>query len=320
MIILAIETSCDETSVAILEDKKVLSNVTISQVLEQQKYGGIVPGLAAKLHLENIQKVLKNALFEAQIEQNKIDYIAYTEKPGLVICLQIGKVIAETLALYLNKPLIPGNHLEGHIYASLLETEGEWKFPALALVISGGHTQFYYLKKHLEFELLGQTLDDAVGECLDKISLLLGRNYPGGPVIENLARRGKNAYQLPLTKLDDTYDFSFSGLKTAVRLLIEKEGRELNASDLAYSLQYTLARILTFKIEKVMQKKKVNAVILGGGVVANKYLTDYLKKFLQEKDENIDLFFPQRKYCLDNAAMIGVLTYYKVNLIPYQYK
>jgi len=182
----------------------------------------------------------------------------------------------------------------------------------LALVISGGHTQLYYLKKHLEFELLGQTLDDAVGECLDKISLLLGYNYPGGPVIENLARRGKNTYQLPLTKLDDTYDFSFSGLKTAVRLLIEREGRKLNTSDLAYSLQYTLARILTFKIEKIMQKKEVNAVILGGGVIANKYLTDYLKKFLQEKDENIDLLFPQRKYCLDNAAMIGVLTYYKV--------
>jgi len=154
-------------------------------------------------------------------------------------------------------------------------------------------------------------LDDAVGECLDKISLLLGHNYPGGPVIENLARRGKNAYQLPLTKLDDTYDFSFSGLKTAVRLLIEREREKLNASDLAYSLQYTLARILTFKIEKVMQKKKVNTVILGGGVVANKYLTDYLKKFLQGKDENIDLLFPQKKYCLDNAAMIGVLAYYK---------
>jgi N6-L-threonylcarbamoyladenine synthase len=182
----------------------------------------------------------------------------------------------------------------------------------LVLIISGGHTQLYYLKKHLEFELLGQTLDDAIGECLDKISLLLGYSYPGGPVIENLARKGKNTYKLPLTKLDDTYDFSFSGLKTAVRLLIEKEGKNLNANDLAYSLQYTLAKILTFKIEKVLQAKKVNTVILGGGVVANKYLTDYLREFLQKKDKNISLFIPQKKYCLDNAAMIGILTYYYI--------
>jgi N6-L-threonylcarbamoyladenine synthase len=185
----------------------------------------------------------------------------------------------------------------------------------LALIISGGHTQLYYLKKHLEFQLLGQTLDDAVGECLDKVSLLLGYSYPGGPVIESLAREGKNSYQLPLTKLDETYDFSFSGLKTAVRLLIEKEGKKLNANDLAYSLQYTLAKILTFKIEKVLQTKKINTIILGGGVVANKYLTDYLKKFLQKKGKNISLFIPQKKYCLDNAAMIGILTYYKLKNI-----
>jgi N6-L-threonylcarbamoyladenine synthase len=186
----------------------------------------------------------------------------------------------------------------------------------LALVISGGHTQLYYLKKHLKFELLGQTLDDAVGECLDKISLLLGHSYPGGPVIENLAKGRKNTYQLPLTKLDDTYDFSFSGLKTAVRLLIEREGEKLNAGDLAYSLQHTLAKILTFKVEKVMQAKKINTVILGGGVVANKYLTNYLKKFLQNK--NVSLLMPQKKYCLDNAAMIGVLTYYKITLVFHQ--
>ncbi|RHZ37103.1 tRNA (adenosine(37)-N6)-threonylcarbamoyltransferase complex transferase subunit TsaD [endosymbiont GvMRE of Glomus versiforme] len=315
MIILAVETSCDETSIAVLENKKVLSNITISQIWEQQKYGGIVPDLAAKLHLENMQEVLKKALAKAQIEQEKIDYIAYTEKPGLVICLQIGKVIAETLALYLNKPLIPCNHLEGHIYASLLENTEEWKFPVLALVISGGHTQLYYLKKHLDFELLGQTLDDAVGECLDKVSLLLGYTYPGGPVIEKLALRGKNTYPLPLTKLDDTFDFSFSGLKTAVRRIIERKKFEnnltqLNINDLAYSLQHTLAKILTFKIKKFLNENKINTVVLGGGVIANKYLTDYIQKFLQDK--NIKLFLPQRKYCTDNAAMIGILAYYKL--------
>jgi len=166
----------------------------------------------------------------------------------------------------------------------------------------------------LEFELLGQTLDDAVGECLDKVSLLLGYNYPGGPVIENLAREGKNTYRLPLTKLDDTYDFSFSGLKTAVRLLIEREGKELNVNNLACSLQHTLAEILTFKIAKILRAKKINTVILGGGVVANEYLTDRLKKFLQKKDEKINLFIPHRKYCTDNAAMIGVLAYHKIKI------
>ncbi|KLL03893.1 MAG: O-sialoglycoprotein endopeptidase [Mycoplasmataceae bacterium CE_OT135] len=315
MIILAIETSCDETSVAVLENQKVLSNITISQIWEQQKYGGVVPDLAAKLHLENIQKVLKRALSAARIEQEKIDYIAYTEKPGLVICLQIGKVIAETLALYLDKPLIPCNHLEGHVYASLLETTEEWQFPALALVISGGHTQLYYLKKHLDFELLGQTLDDAVGECLDKVSLLLGHTYPGGPIIEKLALTGKNTYPLPLTKLDNTFAFSFSGLKTAVRRIIEREKSEnsltkLNINNLAYSLQYTLAKILTFKVEKALHEKKINTLVLGGGVIANKYLADYFQRFLQNK--SVKLFLPQKKYCTDNAAMIGILAYYQV--------
>jgi len=182
MLILAIETSCDETSIAILENKKVLSNITVSQILEQQKYGGVFPNLAVKLHLKNIQKVLLLALSEAKISPEQIDYIAYTEKPGLVICLQIGKIMAETLALYLNKPLIPCNHLEGHIYASLLEkaVEREWEFPALALIISGGHTQLYQINSHSQFILLGETLDDAIGECLDKSAILLGYNYPGG--------------------------------------------------------------------------------------------------------------------------------------------
>jgi len=190
----------------------------------------------------------------------------------------------------------------------------------LSLVISGGHTQLYYLKRHLDFELLGETLDDAVGECLDKVSLLLGYTYPGGPIIEKLALTGKNSYPLPLTKLDNTFAFSFSGLKTAVRRIIEREHsesspRKLNINDLAYSLQYTLAKILTFKIEKALNKRKVNTVILGGGVVANKYLTDYIQKFLQKKNKNIKLFLPQKRYCTDNAAMIGILAYYKINII-----
>jgi len=193
------------------------------------------------------------------------------------------------------------------------------------LVISGGHTQIYYLKKHLEFELLGQTRDDAMGECLDKVSLLLGYTYPGGPVIERLALTGEDTYSLPLTKLGKSYDFSFSGLKTAVRKIIEQSNKSngmeqhnneiiqpkqaLNVNDLAYSLQSTLAKILIFKIEKVLDCKQVNTIVLGGGVVANQYLTNRLQKFLQNKE--INFLVPQKKYCTDNAAMIGILAYYK---------
>ncbi|CAG8480398.1 453_t:CDS:1 [Ambispora leptoticha] len=248
MIILAIETSCDETSIAILENKKVLSNVTVSQILEQQKYGGVMPNLAAKLHIKNIQKVLFQALKEAQKSPLEIDYIAYTEKPGLIICLQIGKIIAETLGLYLNKPILPCNHLEGHIYASLLDKKEEWGFTALALIVSGGHTQIYQVNNHSDFVLLGETLDDAAGECLDKSAILLGYTYPGGPIIEKLALDGQNTYQLPFPKNDNSLDFSFSGLKSEIGRLVKT--KNINVRDLACSLQNILAEILVKKLKK----------------------------------------------------------------------
>ncbi|CAH1756449.1 3920_t:CDS:10 [Entrophospora sp. SA101] len=244
MIILALETSCDETSVAILENKKVLSNITISQILEQQKYGGVMPSLAAKLHIKNIQKVLSNALSKAKISPEKIDYIAYTEKPGLIICLQIGKIVAETLSLYLNKPLITCNHLEGHIYASF-----------------GGHTQLYQLNSHFDFVLLGETLDDAIGECLDKSAILLGYDYPGGPIIEKLALKGKNIYKLPFPKNDESLDFSFSGLKSEISRLVSKERENINANNLACSLQdenYS-NELIKKEIEMLTIGKYVNA-------------------------------------------------------------
>jgi N6-L-threonylcarbamoyladenine synthase len=282
MIIVALETSCDETGIAILENKKVLSNITISQILEQQKYRGVMPNLAAKLHLKNIQPVLSRALNEAQIAPEKIDYIAYTEKPGLIICLQIGKIVAETLALYLNKPLIPCNHLVGHIYASLLGEKEEWKFPALALIISGGHTQIYQLNKHLDFSLWGETLDDAIGECLDKSAILLGYNYPGGPIIEKLARTGQNTYKLPLPKNDETLDFSFSGLKSEISRLAKKEGQNLNIPDLTCSLQHTLAEILTKKLKNAWLISQARTIIIGGGVIANQFLRNYLTENIKK--------------------------------------
>ncbi|KLL03074.1 MAG: O-sialoglycoprotein endopeptidase [Mycoplasmataceae bacterium RV_VA103A] len=312
MIIISLETSCDETSVAILENKKVLSNITISQILEQQKYGGVMPSLAAKLHVKNIQKVLKKTLSTAKISPQQIDYIAYTEKPGLIICLQIGKIVAETLALYLNKPLLPVNHLEGHIYASLLEKNEEWEFPALSLIISGGHTQIYRLNSHSDFILLGETCDDAIGECLDKSAILLGYNYPGGPAIEKLAQTGKNTYRLPFPKNDESFDFSFSGLKSEISRLISKEKENINVNDLACSLQCILAEILTKKLKRAWLTVRAKTIIIGGGVIANKFLRNYLTKNLQKWDKKIKIFFPEIKYSTDNAAMIGVLAYYKI--------
>nr|CAG8433670.1 12632_t:CDS:2 [Entrophospora candida] len=263
-----IETSCDETSIAVLENKKILSNVTISQILEQQKYGGVMPSLAAKLHVKNIQKVLQKALQEAKISPEKIDYIAYTEKPGLVICLQIGKAVAETLSLYLNKPLFPINHLEGHVYAS-------------------------------------EKLDDAIGECLDKSAILLGYNYPGGPIIEKLALSGEKNYKLPLPKNDKSLDFSFSGLKSEISRLVNSEKKNLNVNNLACSLQHTLAEILTKKLKRAWLITHAKTIIIGGGVIANYFLRNYLTREIKKWDKNIDIFIPNIKYSTDNAAMIG---------------
>ncbi|CAG8535329.1 33492_t:CDS:2, partial [Racocetra persica] len=222
LLILIVETSCDETSTAILENKKVLSNITISQILEQQKYGGVMPSLAAKLHIKNIQKVLKKTLFTAKISPKQIDYIAYTEKPGLII--------------------------------------------SLALIISGGHTQMYQVNNHFDFILLGETCDDAIGECLDKSAILLGYNYPGGPIIEKLAQTGKNTYRLPFPKNDESFDFSFSGLKSEISRLISKEKENINVNDLACSLQCILAEILTKKLKKAWLTVRAKTIIIGGGI------------------------------------------------------
>ncbi|CAG8533436.1 15754_t:CDS:2 [Cetraspora pellucida] len=237
LLILIVETSCDETSTAILENKKVLSNITISQILEQQKYGGVMPSLAAKLHVKNIQKVLKKTLSTAKISPQQIDYIAYTEKP---------------------------------------------EFPALSLIISGGHTQIYRLNSHSDFILLGETCDDAIGECLDKSAILLGYNYPGGPIIEKLAQTGKNTYRLPFPKNDKSFDFSFSGLKSEISRLISKEKENINVNDLACSLQCILAEILTKKLKRAWLTVRAKTIIIGGGVIANKFLRNYLTKNLQK--------------------------------------
>lgn len=313
MIILAIETSCDETGVSILRNKQVLSNVTISQILEHSEYGGVIPDLAAGLHLQNISKVFSEALLISKIALSEIDYVAYTAEPGLIICLQIGRVIAETISCFLAIPLIKCNHLLGHAYATLLNSRQEWSFPALALIISGGHTQLYEIKDHCNFKLIGETVDDAIGECLDKAAFMMGFKYPGGPVIEQLALAGKSgSYKLTLPKNDKTLDFSFSGLKSEVKRTFLRNSLMINKEDLSLTLQATITKILTKKTLLALQRINPNSFIIGGGVIANKTFRTALTAEAKHFNREIAVFIPEPEYCTDNAAMIGILAYYSI--------
>ncbi len=309
MIILAIETSCDETSVAIIKDKKVLSNIIASQIKLHQQYGGVVPELAARAHSENIAIVLQTAIKKSKISLTDIDFIAYTSTPGLVSCLHVGKVIAQTIAAYLEKPLLPCNHLVGHLYAAIIENE--WQFPMLGLLVSGGHTQLMLANQHLNFTVLGQTLDDAVGECFDKVSRMLGLKYPGGPEIERIAKLGKPIYKLPLPKNDNSLDFSFSGLKSACANIINKEKNNLQVNNFASSFQTTVIQVLINKIEIALKKYNPKTLVLVGGVSANQQLRLAVLN-LKVKYSNLNIIVPKLEYCTDNAAMIGILASYQI--------
>lgn len=309
MIILAIETSCDETSVAIIKDKKVLSNIIASQIKLHQQYGGVVPELAARAHSENIAIVLQTAIKKSKISLADIDLIAYTNTPGLISCLHVGKVIAQTIAVYLEKPLLPCNHLVGHLYATIIENE--WEFPVLGLLVSGGHTQLMLANEHLNFTVLGQTLDDAVGECFDKVARMLGLKYPGGPEIERIAKLGKPIYKLPLPKNDNSLDFSFSGLKSACANIIDKEKNNLQVNNFASSFQTTVIQVLINKIEIALKKYNPKTLVLVGGVSANQQLRLAVLN-LKVKYSNLKIIVPKLEYCTDNAAMIAVLASYQI--------
>lgn len=309
MIILAIETSCDETSVAIIKDKKVLSNIIASQIKLHQQYGGVVPELAARVHSENIAMVLQTAIKKSKISLTDIDFIAYTNTPGLVSCLHVGKVIAQTIAAYLGKPLLPCNHLIGHLYAAIIENE--WQFPVLGLLVSGGHTQLMLANEHLNFTVLGQTLDDAVGECFDKVARMLELKYPGGPEIERIAKLGKPIYKLPLPKNDNSLDFSFSGLKSACANIIDKEKNNLQVNNFASSFQTTVIQVLINKIEIALKKYNPKTLVLVGGVSANQQLRLAVLN-LKVKYSNLKIIVPKLEYCTDNAAMIGILASYQI--------
>ena len=313
MKILAIESSCDETAVSIVEDgKKVLSNVVFTQIDIHTKYGGVVPEIASRHHIEKITYVIDQAMKEANLTFEDIDKIAVTANPGLVGSLMVGINAAKTLGLAYNKEVIMVNHIHGHIYANYLEDD--FTFPVLALVVSGGHTELVLMKDHMDFEILGETLDDAVGESYDKVARVVKVGYPGGPIIDKMAALGSPTYPLPHVKLGkDSYDFSFSGLKSAVINLCNKldmKGEELNANDLAASFQEAVIDVLCEKTIRAAKEYQAKQIIVAGGVAANKGLRAALTNEVNKVD-GLRITFPSFKYCTDNAAMIGVAGYFQ---------
>lgn len=301
-IILAIESSCDEMSVAILKDKReLLCNVVASQIDTHRMFGGVVPEIASRMHVECVSTVLKTALQQANIDMKDVDAIAVTKGPGLVGSLHVGMQAAKTLALAYHKPLIGVHHIAGHIYANELVEDIE--YPALCLVVSGGHSELVYMEKEFSFEVIGETLDDAIGEAYDKVGRVLHLPYPGGPVIDRMAAIGNHSYKLPLPLDDDSYNFSFSGLKSAVINLshnAKQRGEEIIAEDLACSFQEVALEVIVSKTIKAAHDYNVKQIIVAGGVSANKGL----RKKLSE-DSDIKVLFPPMSYCTDNAAMIA---------------
>lgn len=312
--ILAIESSCDETSIAIVKNGvEVITNIVSSQINVHELFGGVVPEIASRMHIENITIVLDQALKTSGMSMDDIDAIAVTYGPGLIGSLLVGLQAAKTLSFIYNKPLVPVHHIAGHIYANNIGKA--MNFPLISLVVSGGHTELVLMKENYSFEYIGGTLDDAVGECYDKVARVIGLAYPGGPKLDALAHTGIDSYNLPLPLDDDSYNFSFSGLKSSVINLKhneEQRGNKINDTNLAASFQNRVIKILTKKTMKALKKYNVDNLIIAGGVSANKGLRDEFKKLCDEN--NINLSIPDLKYCTDNAAMIGAAGYYAYKL------
>jgi N6-L-threonylcarbamoyladenine synthase len=311
MKILSIETSCDETSASVVKDgKEILSNVIASQVEFHKKYGGIVPELASRKHIEVIAAVVNQALADSKTPLKKIDAVAATFGPGLVGALIVGLNYAKAIAYALKKPFIPVNHIEGHIYANFLMPKSP-KFPFVCLVVSGGHTQLILMKDHGKYETLGRTRDDAAGEAFDKVARFLEIGYPGGPVIDEMAKKGDpKAIDFPRAMMDEGYDFSFSGLKTAVVNYVKRNGMPKKLPDLVASFQQAAVDILVEKTIKAAKHKKVKWIALAGGVSANSRLRKDLKR--RAKEKGFEVSIPPLKLCTDNAAMIGSAAYHLI--------
>jgi len=325
MKILSIETSCDETAVSIVEAEgklknakfKVLANNLASQVQIHRKYGGVYPALAKREHLKNLPILYKKTLKEAKIKEGEIDIIAVTYGPGLEPALWTGLNFAKALAKKIKKKLIPTNHMEGHIISSVFDQEKqnlkEIKFPALALLVSGGHTELVLIKKWLSYKILGETRDDAAGEAFDKTARLLGLPYPGGPEISKLAeQKTKLKYKLPRPMINSPdFDFSFSGLKTAVLYLVKKIGR-LNKEKkvaIAKEFQDTVTEVLVSKTMRAAKQYRVKTILTGGGVIANEQIRNALEK--NAKKIKIPIYFPTKELSIDNSIMIALAGYFR---------
>ncbi|GAA0356211.1 tRNA (adenosine(37)-N6)-threonylcarbamoyltransferase complex transferase subunit TsaD [Alkalibacterium iburiense] len=313
--ILAIETSCDETSAAVIENgETILSNVVASQIKSHQRFGGVVPEIASRHHVEQITLIIEEAMKEAHVTYEELDAVAVTEGPGLVGALLIGVNSAKAIAFAHDIPLIAVNHIAGHIFANQLVSRLE--FPLLSLVVSGGHTELIYMEKEDSFEIIGETRDDAAGEAYDKIGRVLGVPYPGGKHIDEMAHKGEDTFHFPRAMMqEDTYDFSFSGLKSSFINTVhnaKQKGEELDSEDLAASFQAAVIEVLVDKTIRAAKEKNVKQLALAGGVAANKGLREALETKVAEELPDVELLIPPLSLCGDNAAMIGAAAFTKL--------
>ena len=303
---LGIESSCDETSVAVIKNgREILSNIIDTQIPIHEKYGGVVPEIASRNHIEAISRVTKLALKEANVEFKDIDAITPTYGPGLVGALLVGVSYAKALSFAINKPLVGVNHIQGHIAANYL-TYKELKPPFLCLLVSGGNTQIVYVRDYTEFEVLGKTRADAIGEAFDKVARVVGLDYPGGPKVDKLAKTGTPNIKLPKTHFENSLDFSFSGIKTAV-ININHNTKDINKADLCASFEKTVTEVLIENIRKAIEQTGMKSLAIAGGVSANSYIRSEILKL---QSDDLKVYMPDLKLCTDNAAMIGSAGYY----------
>lgn len=306
IILLGIESSCDETAVAIVKNgREVLANVINSQIPIHEKFGGVVPEIASRNHVEAISEVTKEAMKQANVTWEQLDGICCTYGPGLVGALLVGVSYAKALAFSLNKPLIPVNHIAGHIAANYI-TYPQLEPPFLGLIISGGHTHLVNIKGYEEYEIIGKTRDDAVGEAFDKVARVIGLGYPGGPKVDKLAKEGVPDIKMPKVEVDGL-DFSFSGIKTAIINMYHKNP-EINKANLAASFEESVSEILVEHVRKALKQYQLEKVVLAGGVSANSYIRSKFDKLKQE--EKVEVYYPEMMLCTDNAAMIASAGYY----------
>lgn len=307
--ILAVESSCDETSVSIIKNGfEDVATIINSQIDVHTKYGGVVPEVASRLHLENITMVINECLEKANMKLEDMDAFACTYAPGLLGSLLVGVEATKALAFIYNKPFIATNHMMGHIYANMIGNKLE--YPLISLIVSGGHTDLILMKSEDSFEYLGSTLDDAIGEAYDKVARILDLPYPGGPNVEKYALEGKPTYKMPQIMNDESFNFSFSGIKSHCNNLVHNEhqrGNEINKNDLACSFQNCVTAHLVDKTKKALLKYNIKTFLLSGGVAANSFIRNALKEMCDEI--GVEMHMPEKRYCTDNAAMIGAAAY-----------